>query len=184
MSGTARRGTATDEEKREARELDVELADGVSSEALSRHVLVRRQCLDPPPSWLREVAMHMGLGDEHSSESVLFNLIEADLMTRGRELELLVWFLYGVSRHLAAGAWDGPNGSGIATVTMEKLARRLAAEPWVLSSLRRYLPGTVYRIGPFCGRTDTLAYKAAARLLGEELGLGQNSVPSRRSSKG
>ncbi len=62
---------------------------------------------------------------------------------------------------------------------MEKLARRLAREPWVMASLKRYLPGTVYRFGGFYGRTDTLAFKAAARALEERTG-----VWSRRKKSG
>jgi hypothetical protein len=91
-------------------------------------------------------------------------LIEAELMVTGR-VELLVWFLYGVSRHLAGEAWDGPAGSGISTATMEEIATRLAGEPGVMASLKDYLPGTMYRFGGLYGSTDTLVFKAAAKAL-------------------
>ena len=101
-------------------------------------------------------------------------------MITGREMELLVWFLYGVSRHLGGRAWDGPGGSGISTTVMEKLARRLAREPWVMASLKRYLPGTVYRFGGFYGRTDTLAFRVAARALEERTGVSPRTEKSGR----
>ena len=53
---------------------------------------------------------------------------------------------------------------------MENLARRLAREPWVMQSLKRYLPGTLYRFGQMYGRTDTLAFRVAARALAEKVG--------------
>ena len=98
----------------------------------------------------------------------------------GREVDLLVWFLYGVSRNLGGGAWDGPDGSGISTGVMEKLARRLAREPWVMASLKRYLPGTVYRIGGIYGRTDTLAFRVAARALEERVGVAADQTRCER----
>ena len=101
-------------------------------------------------------------------------------MISGREVDLLVWFLYGVSRHLGGGAWDGPDGSGISTGVMEKLARRLAREPWVMASLKRYLPGTVYRIGGIYGRTDTLAFRVAARALEERVGVAADQTRRER----
>jgi hypothetical protein len=111
------------------------------------------------------------MGNRHSTRRELYHLIEAELMMSGRELELLVWFLYGVSRHLGGSVWDGPSGSGISTATMEKLARRLAREPWVMQSLRRYLPGTLYRFGGMNGSTDTLAFRVAARALEDKTGV-------------
>lgn len=156
---------ASAEARRRAQALGIEVPEDVSDEALARFVAERCHALDPPPTWLRQVADHLGLGDRLSTRLELFHLIEAELMLPGRELEKLVWFLYGVSRHLSGAAWDGPEASGIATDTMERVARRLLREPWVMRSLEGYLPGTLYRFGDFYGRTDTLAFRVAARAL-------------------
>ena len=169
----------SEDQKQRARELDVHFSEEISAQALDLLIAARCRELDPPPEWLRQVAVQLRLGSRHSTRRELYHLIEAELMITGREVELLVWFLYGVSRHLGGRAWDGPGGSGISTTVMEKLARRLAREPWVMASLKRYLPGTVYRFGGFYGRTDTLAFRAAARVLEERIG-----VSSRRKKSG
>ena len=156
--------------KRRARELGVAFSEGISAAALDALIAARYRELDPPPQWLRQVAEQLGLGDRRSTRGELYHLIEAELMISGREVELLVWFLYGVSRQLGGARWDGPDGSGISISEMERLARRLAREPWVMQSLKRYLPGTVYRFGNIYGSTDTLAFKVAARALKEKLG--------------
>jgi hypothetical protein len=161
----------TEDQKQRARELDVHFSEDISAQALDLLIAARCRELDPPPEWLRQVAEQLDLGSRHSTRRELYHLIEAELMITGREVELLVWFLYGVSRHLGGKSWDGPDGSGISTTTMEKLARRLAREPWVMASLKRYLPGTLYRFGGFHGRTDTLAFRVAARALAERTGV-------------
>jgi hypothetical protein len=168
----------SEDHKQRARELDVRFSGEISARALD--LLIEARCLelDPAPDWLRLVAEQLQLGGRHSTRRELYHLIEAELMITGREVELLVWFLYGVSRHLGGSAWDGPDDSGISTTVMEKLARRLAREPWVMASLKRYLPGTVYRFGGFYGRTDTLAFRVAARALKERTG----AVPPARGS--
>lgn len=161
----------TEAHKQRARELGVPFSDDISAQALDVLIAARCRELDPPPEWLRQVAAQLGLGGRQSTRRELYHLIEAELMTGGREVELLVWFLYGVSRHMGGAAWDGPDGSGISISVMEKLARRLAREPWVMQSLKRYLPGTLYRFGSIYGSTDTLAFKVAARVLEERVGL-------------
>jgi len=161
----------SEDQKQRARELDVRFTGDISEQALDLLITARCRELDPPPEWLRQVAEQLDLGNRHSTRRELYHLIEAELMITGREVELLVWFLYGVSRHLGGDAWDGPDGSGISTATMEKLAARLARETWVMASLKRYLPGTVYRFGGFYGSTDTLAFKVAARALQEKIGV-------------
>jgi hypothetical protein len=162
---------ATADQKRRARELGVHFSEDISGQALDLLIGARCRELDPPPEWLSQVAERLGMGNRHSTRRELYHLIEAELMMSGRELELLVWFLYGVSRHLGGSVWDGPSGSGISTATMEKLARRLAREPWVMQSLRRYLPGTLYRFGGINGSTDTLAFRVAARALEDKTGV-------------
>ncbi len=169
----------SEDQKQRARELDVHFSEQISAQALDLLISARCLELDPPPEWLRQVAKQLRLGGRHSTRRELYHLIEAELMITGREVELLVWFLYGVSRHLGGRAWDGPDGSGISTTVMEKLARRLAREPWVMASLKRYLPGTVYRFGTFQGSTDTLAFRVAARALGE-----RTAVSSRPKESG
>ena len=161
----------SEDQMQRARELDVRFTGDISGQALDLLITARCRELDPPPVWLRQVGEQLGLGNPHSTRRELYHLIEAELMITGREVELLVWFLYGVSRQLGGGAWDGPDGSGISTAIMEKLAARLAREPWVMASLKRYLPGTVYRFGGFNGSTDTLAFKVAARALEEKVGV-------------
>jgi hypothetical protein len=161
----------TEEQKQRARELDVHFSEEISGQALDVLITARCRELDPPPEWLLLVAEQLGIGSRQSTRRELYHLIEAELMISGREVELLVWFLYGVSRHLRGRAWDGPDGSGISAGIMEKLAERLAREPWVMASLKRYLPGTVYRIGGFYGSTDTLAFRVAARALEEKVGV-------------
>lgn len=155
----------SDDQKQRARELGIHFSEDISGQALDMLISARCRELDPPPGWLVHVGEKLGLGNPHSTRRELYHLIEAELMITGREVELLVWFLYGVSRHLGGGNWDGPDGSGIPTATMEKLAKRLAREPWVMASLKRYLPGTLYRFGGFYGSTDTLAFRVAARAL-------------------
>ena len=169
MAGSGTRAP-TDEQRQRARELGVRFSEEISARALDMLIAARCRELDPPPTWLCQVAERLGIGNRHSTRRELYHLIEAELMMSGREVELLVWFLYGVSRHLRGEIWDGPEGSGISTSSMEKLARRLAREPWVMQSLKRYLPGTVYRFGGMYGRTDTLAFKIAARALEGRLG--------------
>jgi len=154
-----------EDQKQRARELGIPFSEDISSDALDLLISTRCRELDPPPDWLVLVAEKLGLGNPHSTRRELYHLIEAELMISGREVELLVWFLYGVSRHLGGGNWDGPDGSGIPTEIMEKLAKRLAREPWVMASLKSYLPGTLYRFGGIYGSTDTLAYRVAARAL-------------------
>ena len=144
--------------------------EDISGDALDLLISARCRELDPPPKWLCQVAEQLHLSNGQGTRRELYHLIEAELMTGGREVELLVWFLYGVSRHMGGGAWDGPDGSGISAGTMETLAKRLAREPWVMQSLGRYLPGTVYRFGSIYGSTDTLAFRVAARALDEKLG--------------
>ncbi len=161
----------SENQKQRARTLGVRFSGDISEQALALLITARGRELDPPPEWLSQVAGQLGLGDRHSSRRALYHLIEAELMITGREVELLVWFLYGVSRHLGGRAWDAPDGSGISAANMEKLAARLAREPWVMASLKRYLPGTVYRFGGFNGSTDTLAFKVAARALEETIGI-------------
>ena len=170
----------SEDQKERARQLDVHFSEEISAQALDLLIAARCHELDPPPQWLRQVAEQLRLGGRHSTRRELYHLIEAELMITGREVELLVWFLYGVSRHLGGRAWDGPDCSGISAQIMEKLARRLAREPWVMASLKRYLPGTVYRFGEFCGRTDTLAFKVAARALQERTGVGSRTRESGR----
>jgi hypothetical protein len=171
---------ASDHQKQRARELDVAFSADISGDALDLLIAARCRELDPPPQWLRQVAEQLRLGSGQSTRRELYHLIEAELMVGGREVELLVWFLYGVRRHMADGAWDGPDGSGISTAAMETLARRLAREPWVMESLRRYLPGTLYRFGSIYGSTDTLAFRVAARALDENLGAGDDNKASGR----
>jgi hypothetical protein len=170
----------SEDQKQCARELDVRFSGEISARALDLLIGARCLQLDPPPEWLCQVARQLGLGGPHSTRRELYHLIEAELMIAGREVELLVWFLYGVSRHLGGRAWDGPDDSGISTTVMEKLARRLAREPWVMASLKRYLPGTVYRFGGFYGRTDTLAFRVAARALEERTGAASRTEESGR----
>ncbi len=170
----------SEDQKRRARELDVHFSEEISARALDLLIGARCRELDPPPEGLRQVAEQLRLGSRDSTRRELYHLIEAELMITGREVELLVWFLYGVSRHLGGSAWDGPDGSGISTTVMEKLARRLAREPWVMASLKRYLPGTVYRFGGFYGRTDTLAFRVAARALEERTGAASRTEESGR----
>ena len=170
----------SEEQKQRARALDVYFSEDISEQGLDLLIAARCRELDPPPEWLRQVAEQLGLGGRHSTRRELYHLIEAELMITGREVELLVWFLYGVSRHLGGGAWDGPDGSGISTVAMEKLATRLAREPWVMASLKRYLPGTVYRFGAIYGSTDTLAFRVAARALEEKIGISTRTKDSGR----
>ncbi|HEY5645244.1 MAG TPA: hypothetical protein VIS76_04855 [Pseudomonadales bacterium] len=169
-----------EEQKQRARELDVHFSEDISAQALEALIAARCRELDPPPDWLRQVAEQMGLGGRHSTRRELFHLIEAELMINGREVELLVWFLYGVSRHMAGATWDGPDSSGISITVMEKLARRLAREPWVMQSLKRYLPGTLYRFGSIYGSTDTLAFKVAARALAQRSPVAAGKKPSGR----
>ena len=170
----------SEDQKQRAHELGVHFSGEISARALD--LLIEARCLelDPPPDWLRQVAEQLQLGGRYSTRRELYHLIEAELMITGREVELLVWFLYGVSRHLGGSAWDGPDDSGISTTVMEKLARRLAREPWVMASLKRYLPGTVYRFGGFYGSTDTLAFRVAARALKERTGA---APPARNSGR-
>lgn len=168
------------EQKQRARKLDVHYPEDISEQALDLLIATRCRELDPPPQWLQQVAEQMGLGGPNSTRSGLYHLIEAELMITGREVELLVWFLYGVSRHIGGATWDGPDGSGISISVMEKLARRLAREPWVMQSLKGYLPGTLYRFGTIHGNTDTLAFKVAARALEERTGVCAGKKPSGR----
>ena len=170
----------SEDQKQRARELDVHFSEEISARALDLLIGARCRELDPPPEWLRQIAEQLRLGSRGSTRRELYHLIEAELMITGREVELLVWFLYGVSRHLGGSAWDGPDGSGISTTVMEKLARRLAREPWVMASLKRYLPGTVYRFGGFYGSTDTLAFRVAARAREERTGV---ASPTRESGR-
>jgi hypothetical protein len=170
----------SDDQKQRARELDVHFSDDISEQALDALIAARCRELDPPPNWLRQVAEQMSLGSRDSTRRELYHLIEAELMISGREVELLVWFLYGVSRHIGGATWDGPDSSGISISTMEKLARRLAREPWVMQSLKGYLPGTLYRFGSFYGSTDTLAYKVAARALAQRSCVAAGKKPSGR----
>ena len=170
----------SEDQKQRARELDVQFSEAISEQTLDLLIAARCRELDPPPQWLLQVAAQLGLGNGLSTRRELYSLIEAELMITGREVELLVWFLYGVSRHLGGGAWDGPDGSGISSTTMEKLARRLAREPWVMASLKRYLPGTVYRFGAIYGSTETLAFRVVARALEEKVGI---SAPSNGSGR-
>lgn len=172
----------TDDQKRRAEELGVRFSESISRQALDVLIAARCRELDPPPEWLQLVAEQLGIGNRHSTRRELYHLIEAQLMISGREVELIVWFLYGVSRHLGGGRWDGPDGSGIAAGAMERLARRLAREPWVMASLKRYLPGTVYRIGGIYGRTDTLAFRVAARALRERMGVPAGCAPPDREA--
>ena len=167
--------TPAEEQKQRARKLGICFSEDISAAALDALIAARRRELDPPPEWLRRVAEQLGIGDRRSTRRELYVLIESELMLSGREVELLVWFLYGVSRHMGGAAWDGPDGSGIPASTMERLARRLAREPWVMQSLKRYLPGTLYRFGRMYGRTDTLAYKVAARALADRVGVDGDS---------
>ena len=179
--GESHPGQASADQKQRARDLGVLFSGDISCAALDLLIAARCRELDPPPPWLREVAEQLGLGDRQSTRRELYHLIEAELMIGGREVELLVWFLYGVSRHMGGGVWDGPDGSGISTTTMEKLAKRLAREPWVMQSLRRYLPGTLYRFGSIYGSTDTLAFRVAARALDENIGVsGDDEADERR----
>ena len=171
---------ASEEQKQRARELDVAFTAGISGDALDLLITCRCRDLDPPPEWLCQVAEQLKLGDKQSTRRELYHLIEAELMTGGREVELLVWFLYGVCRHRGGGAWDGPGGSGISAGTMENLAKRLAREPWVMQSLRRYLPGTLYRFGSIYGSTDTLAFRVAARALDERLRIADDGTANGR----
>lgn len=166
-------GLATNDQKRRARELGVHFSDEISSRALDMLIAARCRELDPPPDWLVHVSERLGIGNRYSTRRELYHLVEAELMMSGREVELLVWFLYGVSRYMSGEAWDGPDSSGIPAATMEKLARRLAREAWVMQSLKRYLPGTLYRFGGLYGRTDTLAFRVAARLLQDKLGISE-----------
>ena len=154
----------SESQKQCARELDIQFSGDISQQSLDLLITARCRELDPSPQWLREVAGQLGVGNRHSTRRELLHLIEAELMATGR-VELLVWFLYGVSRHLGGEAWDGPAGSGISTAAMEELAHRLAREPGVMASLKGYLPGTMYRFGGLYGSTDTPAFKAAARVL-------------------
>ena len=170
----------SDDQIRRARELGVRFSEDISGQALALLIGVRSRELDAPPAWLSQVAEQLGLGDRYSTRRELYHLIEAELMITGREVELLVWFLYGVSRHLGGGRWDGPNASGIPTAAMEKLARRLAREPWVMASLKRYLPGTLYRFGSIYGSTDTLAFRVATRALRERSRTGTGKKHSGR----
>lgn len=170
---------ATEEQKLRARELGVPFSGDISGQALDLLIAARCRELDPPPGWLRLVAERLGIGTRQSTRRELYHLIEAELMISGREVDLLVWFLYGVSRHLGGGAWDGPDGSGISTADMEKLATRLAREPWVMASLKRYLPGTVYRVGGLYGPTDSLAYRVAARALADRVGVAARGAQRR-----
>ena len=167
--GEAASRRLSDDQIRCARELGIHFSEDISEPALSLLIAARSRELDAPPKWLSQVAEQLGLGDRYSTRRELYHLIEAELMITGREVELLVWFLYGVSRHLGGGRWDGPNASGIPTATMEKLARRLAREPWVMASLKRYLPGTLYRFGSMYGSTESLAFRVAARALRERI---------------
>lgn len=160
----------TDEQRQRARELGIRFSADISAQALDALIAARCRELDPPPDWLRQVAAQLRIGNGRSTRRELYHLIEAELMLTGREVELLVWFLYGVSRHLGGTSWDGPDGSGIPAATMERLARRLAREPWVMQSLKSYLPGTLYRFGTMYGSTDTLAFRVAARALEENVG--------------
>jgi len=171
---------ASEEQKQRARELDVAFSADISGDALDLLIAARCRELDPPPGWLSQVAEQLHLGNRQSTRRELYHLIEAELMTGGRDVELWVWFLYGVSRHMGGGAWDGPDSSGISTRTMESLAKRLAREPWVMQSLRRYLPGTLYRFGSIYGSTDTLAFRVAARALDEKLRTGEDRKTSGR----
>jgi hypothetical protein len=171
---------ATEHQKQRARELGIYFSEEISAQALDLLIDARCRELDPPPDWLNLVAAQLGIGNRQSTRRELYHLIEAELMMRGREVELLVWFLYGVSRHIGGGAWDGPEGSGIPASTMEELARRLAREPWVMQSLKRYLPGTLYRFGAMYGRTDTLAFRVAARALEETAGVAAGEIESGR----
>lgn len=173
---------ASREQKAYARSLGLEFDSDIGAEALATCIALRRRELFPPPDWLSKVASHLGVGNEFSTDRDLFNLIESDLLLDGRELELVVWFLYGVSRHLCREAWDAPEDSGLPADEMEKLAHRLLGEPWILSSLKDYQPGTLYRFGALFGRTDTLAYKAVAKLLEEELGLAAERFDEPQSS--
>lgn len=168
MDPSRHHGRATEEQKRQARELDISFPEDISEEALGELIAWRPCQLDPPPDWLKQVAAHLGLGNARSTRRELIHLVEAELMIAGRELDLMVWFLYGVSRHITGADWDGPDDSGITTETMEKLATRLVREPWVMASLKRYLPGTLYRFGNLYGSTDTLAFRVAAKVLEEE----------------
>ena len=165
----------TEEQKQRARKLGICFSEVISAAALEALIAVRRHELDPPPEWLRQVAEQLEIGDRYSTRRELYVLIESELMMTGREIELMVWFLYGVSRHIGGAAWDGPDGSGIPASAMEKLARRLAREPWVMQSLKRYLPGTLYRFGRMYGRTDTLAFRVAARALAEKVSASDDS---------
>lgn len=158
---------STEDQKQRARKLGIRFSGDISAQALDALIAARCRELDPPPEWLCQVAEQLEIGTRRSTRSELYHLIEAELMLAGREVELLVWFLYGVSRHLGGATWDRPDDSGVPTATMEKLARRLAKEPWVMQSLKRYLPGTLYRFGGMYGRTDTLAFRVAARALKE-----------------
>ena len=116
----------SEEQKQRARELGLSFSEDISGPALDALIAARCRELDPPPEWLLLVAEQLGIGNRHSTRRELYHLIEAELMIAGREVDLLVWFLYGVSRHLGRGAWDGPDDSGISASMMEKLARRLA----------------------------------------------------------
>jgi hypothetical protein len=178
--GESRPRPPSEDQKQRARELDVHFSGDISGPALDALIAARCRELDPPPDWLRQVAEQMGLGGRQSTRRELYHLVEAELMISGREVELLVWFLYGVSRHVGGAAWDGPDGSGISISAMEKLARRLAREPWVMQSLKGYLPGTLYRFGSIYGSTDTLAFKVAARALEERSGPAAGRKPSGR----
>lgn len=116
----------------------------------------------------------------------LFNMIFAALQARGRERELVGWFVYRVYRELVHGATDapimGPDDPVIRTVVDE-----LVTDEAVLNSIRRYAGSDLIWFGEWTapdssvhrgGSNRTVAYKRTSRLLRDKLHLQTQSSPA------
>ena len=184
---------ATEAQIRFASELKISHPTRYSKAALSDAIseaLVRR---NPPSEGNLRTIRQMGIEPPRlMPKKELFDYVWNNLQNSGDDTKLAAWFTYRICRSFARGGPDHPSAASPIAPDVLAIAETLAADNKLMASMKRYSGRALIWFGTWTtpdgrqvqgGSKNTTAYKAAALLISERVGLVDPNIRQRGSGR-
>jgi len=172
---------ATEKQIKYAKDLGIKFPKDITLEEMSQ-LLDRHLSKDTPaPKWLIQFMIGLGLdATKYIGRRNAFKWIWNHYKRNNEDLSMSIWFVLQVCRHKMSKRWDNPKESGLDSEKIRIIAEKLASNPKVIASLKRYEGDDLDEFGEYQnldgsfstgGSKRTIAYKTANEFIIQELDL-------------
>lgn len=164
-----------------ARRLGIRVHRDMTRDDLSRLIDEAAPRVFPPSEGNLRSANELGITTEKPlTKKAFFDHIWRTLQQGNRSEDMAAFFAYRICRHFVSGERDHRAVTGVNAPVIREIARELASDEKIMKSIRRYDGRELIWFGTWTSPDGvqhsgaskrTMAYKAAAALIGDRVGL-------------